>query len=78
MIENPNKEELEALASLEHNAHFKNIMNWLHKSLERTLESCVDERDQVALRHSQGSAQTLISIFNHAGEARKNIERLKR
>lgn len=77
MIRRPDPRVLEALMALEHNGHFKDILQWVEGSLSDTTARCIEETDETALRQAQGAAQDLRTLIKEAREARGNLERIR-
>lgn len=78
MIARPTPRQLEALAMLEHDNHFKDVMQLLRDSLDETISRCISETDEVALRQAQGAARDLRELIDMAGTARTTAEQLRR
>lgn len=78
MINRPSARVLEALMALEHDHHFKDIMQWIEDSRQATTERCIEETDETALRQAQGAAQDLRDFIKAAREARASLERQRR
>lgn len=69
----PTNRELEALATLEHNADFKVLMGWFNKSLD---DVNIDMRIAIkstAMRRCQGRALEISELIEHASNARNII-----
>lgn len=73
MIKTPDKRVIEALAMLEHNGHFQDIVEWLNESKLDTEARLIEERDEVETRRLQGAGRDLTEILKHAAEARQLI-----
>lgn len=78
MINRPDQRVLEALMALEHNGHFKDILQWLEESQQATIERCIQETDETTLRQAQGAAQDLRDLIKAAKEARASLEKNRR
>jgi len=78
VITNPNHEQIEALASLQHNRDFNTVIDWLKDNLEATRDQLMEEYDEVATRRAQGEAKNLSEILRMANDARTFIEKSKR
>lgn len=78
MINRPDQRVLEALMALEHNGHFKDILQWLEESLQATTECCIEETDETTLRQAQGAAKDLRDLIKAAKEARASLEKNRR
>lgn len=78
MIRTPTAHELEAIALLEHNPNFKQIVTLLQDSLDETRTRCIEERDEITLRQAQGAAVDLNEFLTLVGDARAMVEKLRK
>lgn len=75
MITRADRRVLEALAHLENNERFKDLLAWISKSKEETLAALIDERDADTVRRLQGAAIDLTEILRVAQEARNLLKK---
>lgn len=78
MIAKLTNRQIEALAVLEHDADFKEIMDWIRASHRASVDACVTESDELTLRRAQGAAVDLAEIIELADSARTRLERLRK
>ena len=75
MITRPSERVLSALASLEGQADFDVVMQWLRESREDQVSCGMYAKDEVLARWSQGAFQALDSLIQTAEAARKNLRK---
>lgn len=78
MIRTPTPHQLEALALLEHDPNFKQVLILLQDSLDDTQQRCIEERDEITLRQAQGAAVDLTEFLRLVGTARATAEKLRK
>lgn len=78
MIIRTDQRVLEALMALEHDHHFKDVVQWMADSLEATRNRCMEETDEIALRQAQGAAKDLREFIEAARDARSNLDSIRR
>lgn len=67
-----------ALSSLEGNAEFEVVLNWLEASLGEIRETSCFTKDEVVLRWQQGACQALSDVVKAARTARQTQYSRKR
>lgn len=75
MIEQPNKRVIQALATLESDADFQEIKDWLARSLQQIKRDALNTKDEVHTRWYQGAGQALDEFLTKASQARETIRK---
>ena len=75
MISRPSERVLSALASLEGQADFDVVMQWLRESREDHANNGMYAKDEVLTRWSQGAFQALDAFISTSESARKNLRK---
>lgn len=69
----PTPETFDALASLEHDANWRRVREWLEDEL-KAQDSFNRTADAPELFRGQGRSQVLAELIQHAGTARDRLE----
>lgn len=75
MLKTPDTKVLEALANLEHNGNFMQIVNWIKESKDDATRQLAVATD-VPLYRTQGAFGVLDGLHNHATGARAALAKL--
>jgi len=75
MLQKPNQQVLNALASLEGNIHFETIREWLKDSRQHLYHDICITKDEVLSRWQQGAAQAVDEFLTKASDASDVIRR---
>lgn len=75
MLINPNKRVLQALATLESDADFKELVAWLEESRKHISHDGFYTKDEVQSRWYQGAGQALTEFLEKAKAARETIRK---
>lgn len=75
MIEQPSKRVIQALATLESDADFKEVKEWLAHSLQQIQHDALHTKDEVQTRWCQGAGQVLDEFLTKANLARETIRK---
>ena len=75
MLEQPSKRIIQALANLEADKDFQDIVDWMTHSLEQLKRDVLNTKDEVQTRWYQGGGQVLEEFLKKANEARETIRK---
>lgn len=75
MLIHPNKRVLQALASLEGNADFQEVMAWLQDSVQTVARDGFYVKDEYQARWHQGAGQALTELIDKANNARETVRK---
>ncbi len=75
MLSNPSKRVLQALATLESDADFKEVVAWLEESRKTFALDGFYTKDEVQSRWFQGAGQALTEFLDKASAARETIRK---
>lgn len=75
MINQPDKQTINALAQLDGNLHFEQVKLWLRTTLTTLNHETPYSKDEVQTRWSQGAQQLLIEFLEKADNAQETIRK---
>lgn len=75
MISQPNKQTIQALATLDGDIHFEQVKQWLRTTLEELNKQAPYSKDEVQTRWNQGAQQLLYEFLNRADNAQETIRK---
>lgn len=75
MLRRPDAKVFSALASLEGDANFQTVLQWLDGSLQDLYVGSCNTKDEVLSRWQQGAAQAVGDLLDKAREARTVIHK---
>lgn len=75
MIEQPSKRVIQALANLDNDNDFKEVVAWLDRSLQQIKHDALNTKDEVQTRWYQGAGQALDEFLAKASQARETIRK---
>ena len=75
MINQPDKQTINALAQLDGNLHFELVKQWLRTTLDALNHEAPYSKDEVQTRWSQGAQQLLIEFLEKADHAQETIRK---
>ncbi len=75
MLAHPNKRVIQALATLESDADFQEVMGWMRESLTQIDRDCRLTKDEVQTRWLQGAGQVIQDLLTRATSARETIRK---
>ena len=73
----PDERVVEALAMLENNSHFKEVMRWIEQSRNEVVEQLVASNDQIHTSRCQGGYRELNEITERARDARELMNKMR-
>lgn len=77
MLNQIDKETINALAQLQGNIHFEQVKTWLHESLRELERVTPQTKDEVQLRWNQGGQQVLATFLQKADGAEEVIRKIR-
>jgi hypothetical protein len=75
VIEQPSKRVIQSLANLESDNDFKEVVDWLNRSLQQIQHDALHTKDEVQTRWYQGAGQALDEFLIKASQARETIRK---
>jgi hypothetical protein len=75
VIEQPSKRVIQSLANLESDNDFKEVVDWLNRSLQQIKHDALHTKDEVQTRWYQGAGQALDEFLIKASQARETIRK---
>ena len=75
MIEQPSKRVIQSLANLQNDNDFKEVVDWLNRSLQQIKHDALHTKDEVQTRWLQGAGQTIEDLLTRATSARETIRK---
>lgn len=77
MLNQIDKETINALAQLQGNIHFEQVKTWLHESLRELERVTPQTKDEVQLRWNQGAQQVLGTILEKSDGSEQAIRKIR-
>ena len=75
MLVHPSKRVIQALATLQSDADFKEVLAWLNESLTQIDRDCRVTKDEVQTRWLQGAGQVIGDLLSRSANARETIRK---
>ena len=75
VIEQPSKRVIQSLANLESDNDFKEVVDWLNRSLQQIQHDALHTKDEVQTRWYQGAGQAIDEFLIKASQARETIRK---
>ncbi len=75
VIEQPSKRVIQSLANLESDNDFKEVVDWLNRSLQQIKHDALHTKDEVQTRWYQGAGQAIDEFLIKASQARETIRK---
>ena len=75
MLAHPTKRVIQALATLESDADFQEVLGWMRESLTQIDRDSRRTKDEVQTRWLQGAGQTIEDLLTRATSARDTIRK---
>ena len=75
MLTHPNKRVLQALATLENDTDFQEIVKWLQESKEQIATDSFYVKDEYQARWHQGAGQVVMEFIEKAKTARDSVRK---
>jgi hypothetical protein len=75
VLTNPSKRVIQALAALESDADFQEVIAWLQDSKNHSVLDGLYTKDEVQSRWYQGAGQVLTEFLDKAKSARETIRK---
>lgn len=75
MLEQPSKRVIQALSNLDNDNDFKDVVEWLNRSLQQIKHDALNTKDEVQTRWYQGAGQALDEFLTKASQARETIRK---
>lgn len=77
MLQKPNIQVLNALASLKGNSQFETIRAWMEASLQDLYRDSANTKEEVLCRWQQGAAQAVSEFLEKSRDAEEVIRKLR-
>lgn len=77
MINQPDKQTINALAQLDGNLHFEQVKAWLRNTLAELYASTPYSKDEVQTRWNQGAQQLLVEFLEKADNAQETLRKIR-
>ena len=75
MLANPSKRVIQALATLDSDVDFQEVVAWMRESLTQIDRDCRLTKDEVQNRWLQGAGQAIDGLLTRAASARETIRK---
>lgn len=77
MLKRPDQKVLNALASLESNSSFQDVMSWLDESLQDLYVQTTETKDETLARWNAGAAQAVREFIRYSQESRSILQKFR-
>jgi predicted ATP-binding protein involved in virulence len=75
VLEQPSKRLIQSLANLDNDNDFKEVLDWMKRSLQQIQHDSLNTKDEVQTRWYQGAGQAIDEFLVKATQARETIRK---